>query len=211
MTKVLLIEDDAILGKAIKQFLEKHGFEVSRIDDANEFIFTGYDIFIVDWILKTSSGLDVVKSLKKNNINAPVVMITVKSSLDDKLLVFEEGVDDYITKPFEPEELLARIKAVIRRYYNKNWIKVNEDISIDLESRKVLKNNKEIKLTKKEFMILEVLLKRKGSVVSYDFLLDYVWNENGSYETLKSHIYSLKNKLSKDLIYAVKGLGYKID
>ena len=211
MMKILLIEDDKDLGKAIKTFLSKHRYEVDWFEDAQGLFFEGYDIFIIDWLLKQSSGFDIIKSIKHKNIFAPIIMTTVKSSLEDKLRVFELGIDDYITKPFQPEELLARIKAVLKRYYAQEWIKIGENILIDPENRKISKDSENIELTRKEFLLLEIMAKRKGKIVNYDFLIDYVWGEKGSYETLKSHIYSIRKKLGRELIKSVKGLGYKID
>jgi len=211
MIKILLIEDDRDLGKAIKAFLSKQKYEVDWFEDAKGLFFEGYDILIIDWLLKQSSGVDIIKSIKRKNIPTPIIMITVKSDLKDKLKVFELGVDDYITKPFPPEELAARVKAILNRYYAKEWIKIDENLLIDPKNRKVSKNGENIELTQKEFLLLEAISKRKGKIVNYDFLMDYVWDEEGSYETLKSHIYSIRKKLGKKLIKNVKGLGYKID
>ncbi len=211
MVKILLIEDDKILGKAISNFLKKNDYNVEWHLDAESVMFFGYDLFIVDWMLKEKSGIDFVKSLRKKDIDIPVIMITVKSSLDDKLKGFDIGVDDYITKPFEPEELVARIKAVLSRYYKENIIRLKNGVDIDLYNKKALKNKKDIKLTHKEFLLLEVLAKRKPKPLSSDFLIDYVWREEGNYETLKSHIYSIRKKLGKDIVTSVKGVGYKID
>lgn len=211
MAKVLLIEDDKDLGGALKAFLSKQNYSVNWFENAKGVFFEGYDIFIIDWLLKRSSGLDIIKSIKNKNISAPIIMITVKSSLKDKLRVFNCGVDDYITKPFQPEELLARIKAVLKRYYVNDWVRISDNIFIDAKNRRVSKDGMGIKLTQKEFLLLEVMAKRRKMAVSYDFLIDYVWDKEGSYETLKSHIYSIRKKLGKDIIKSVKGLGYRID
>lgn len=138
-------------------------------------------------------------------------MITVKSSLEDKLKGFAVGVDDYVTKPFFPEELLARIKAVLGRYCQiKEEIKIG-NLIIDFEKKIVYLSGKRIELTLKEFLLLEVLARKRGKILSYDFLIDYVWEEEGSYETLKSHIYNIRKKIGKEIIKSIKGFGYKID
>ena len=211
MIKILLLEDDDILGKAIYDFLNSNGYGVEWFKEAESVAFFGYDLFLVDWILEGKSGIDFIKSLKKSKTDAPAIMMTVKSSLDDKLAGFDVGVDDYITKPFEPKELLARIKAVLNRYYKDSTINIGDDIEVNIENRKVLKDSKEVNLTKKEFMLLEVLLKNRPKPMNYDFLIDYVWNGEGSYETLKAHMYSLRKKLGKDIVSSVKGVGYKIN
>ena len=135
MIKILLIEDDKDLGKAIKTFLSKQRYKVDWFENAQGLFFEGYNIFIIDWLLKQSSGLDIIKSIKHKNIFAPIIMTTFKSSLEDKLKVFEPGVDDYITKPFQREELLARIKAVLKRYYAQEWIKIGGNLLMDPENK----------------------------------------------------------------------------
>jgi DNA-binding response OmpR family regulator len=211
MIKILLLEDDPVLGGAISDFLKNNNYDVEWFMDAESVLFFGYDLFLVDWMLKEKSGIDFINNLRRLGVDSPIIMMTVKASIDDKLKGFESGVDDYITKPFEPMELLARIKAVLSRYYGNNSIKVNENIILDSNSRVVIKDSKEIKLTHKEFMLFEILLRNRPKVLSYDYLIDYVWSNEGSYETLKSHIYSLRKKLGRELIRSVKGAGYKID
>ena len=211
MIKILLLEDDIILGKAVYDFLRSKGFDVEWFKDTESVVFLGYDLFLVDWVLKGKNGIDFIKSLKKQKQDIPTIIMTVKSSLDDKLSGFDVGVDDYITKPFEPKELLARIKAVLKRYYKDSAINIGEEIVIDIENKTVLKNSKEVGLTKKEFALLEVLLKNRPKPMNYDFLIDYVWGSEGSYETLKTHIYSIRKKIGKGIIASVKGVGYKIN
>ena len=215
MIKFLLVEDDKSLGQAMKEFLEERDYKIDWIQDPDDLPLHGklktYDLFLVDWILGNKEGLEIIKSIKKKGIKVPVIMITVKSSLEDKLKGFAVGVDDYVTKPFFPEELLARIKAVLGRYCQiKEEIKIG-NLIIDFEKKVVYLFNKRINLTLKEFLLLEVLARKRGKILSYDFLIDYVWEEEGSYETLKSHIYNIRKKIGKDIIKSIKGFGYKID
>ena len=215
MIKFLLVEDDKSLGQAMKEFLEERDYKIDWIQDPDDLPLHGklktYDLFLVDWILGNKEGLEIIKSIKKKGIKVPVIMITVKSSLEDKLKGFAVGVDDYVTKPFFPEELLARIKAVLGRYCQiKEEIKIG-NLIIDFEKKVVYLFNKRINLTLKEFLLLEVLARKRGKILSYDFLIDYVWEEEGSYETLKSHIYNIMKKIGKDIIKSIKGFGYKID
>jgi len=215
MIKLLLVEDDKSLGQAIKEFLEERNYRIDWIQDPDDLPLheklKTYDLLLVDWILGNKEGLEIVKSIKKKGIKVPVIMITVKSSLEDKLKGFAAGVDDYITKPFFPEELLARIKAVLGRYCQiKEEIKIG-NLTIDSEKKVVYLSGKRIELTLKEFLLLEVLARKRGKILSYDFLIDYVWEERGSYETLKSHIYNIRKKIGKEIIKSIKGFGYKID
>ncbi len=215
MIKFLLVEDDKSLGQAMKEFLEERDYKIDWIQDPDDLPLHGklktYDLFLVDWILGNKEGLEIIKSIKKKGIKVPVIMITVKSSLEDKLKGFAVGVDDYVTKPFFPEELLARIKAVLGRYCQiKEEIKIG-NLIIDFEKKIVYLSDKRINLTLKEFLLLEVLARKRGKILSYDFLIDYVWEEEGSYETLKSHIYNIRKKIGKDIIKSIKGFGYKID
>ncbi|MCK4278213.1 MAG: response regulator transcription factor [Desulfurellaceae bacterium] len=215
MIKFLLVEDDKSLGQAMKEFLEERDYKIDWIQDPDDLPLHGklktYDLFLVDWILGNKEGLEIIKSIKKKGIKVPVIMITVKSSLEDKLKGFAVGVDDYVTKPFFPEELLARIKAVLGRYCQiKEEIKIG-NLIIDFEKKIVYLSGKRIELTLKEFLLLEVLARKRGKILSYDFLIDYVWEEEGSYETLKSHIYNIRKKIGKDIIKSTKGFGYKID
>ncbi|WP_291490876.1 response regulator transcription factor [Desulfurella sp.] len=213
--KILLLEDDKTLGKALKELLEQNGFEtewITELDDFSLFAKTRtYDLFIMDRAIKNKDSIYTLKELRKT-ISTPAIFLTVKSSLSDKLEGFEAQIDDYITKPFYKEELLARIKAIANRNMPKGILKV-KNIEIDTQKHVVYVDSKPIEnLTQKEFMLLEYLVRNKNKVVKTDNLIDYIWNEDGSIETLKSHIYSLRKKLSdKDLIKTIKGYGYKID
>ncbi|MGB9744478.1 MAG: response regulator transcription factor [Desulfurella sp.] len=213
--KILLLEDDKTLGKALKELLEQNGFEtewITELDDFSLFAKTRtYDLFIMDRAIKNKDSIYTLKELRKT-ISTPAIFLTVKSSLSDKLEGFEAQIDDYITKPFYKEELLARIRAIANRNMPKGILKV-KNIEIDTQKHVVYVDSKPIEnLTQKEFMLLEYLVRNKNKVVKTDSLIDYIWNEDGSIETLKSHIYSLRKKLSdKDLIKTIKGYGYKID
>mgnify|MGYP001626381782 CR=1 FL=1 len=213
--KILLLEDDKTLGKALKELLEQNGFEtewITELDDFSLFAKTRtYDLFIMDRAIKNKDSIYTLKELRKT-ISTPAIFLTVKSSLSDKLEGFEAQIDDYITKPFYKEELLARIKAIANRNMPKGILKV-KNIEIDTQKHVVYVDSKPIEnLTQKEFMLLEYQVRNKNKVVKTDNLIDYIWNEDGSIETLKSHIYSLRKKLSdKDLIKTIKGYGYKID
>jgi len=213
--KILLLEDDKTLGKALKELLEQNNFETQWVETIEDFVLFAkarpFDLFIMDRAIKSKDSLYTLKELRKT-ISTPAIFLTVKSSLSDKLEGFEAQIDDYITKPFYKEELLARIKTILNRNTPNGIIKVG-NIEIDMQKHKVFVDSKPVEnLTQKEFMLLEYLMRNKNKVVKTDNLIDYIWNEDGSVETLKSHIYSLRKKLSdKNLIKTVKGYGYKIE
>lgn len=213
--KILLLEDDKTLGKALKELLEKNHYDTEWIETLEDFsLFAktrAFDLFIMDRAIKNKDSLYTLKELRKK-ITTPVIFLTVKSSLSDKLEGFEANIDDYMTKPFYKEELLARIKIIENRSAPQGIIKV-KNIIIDTQKHIVYIDNKSIEnLTQKEFLLLEYLCRNKNKVIKLDTLIDYIWNEDGSLETLKSHIYSLRKKLSdKNIIKTIKGYGYKID
>lgn len=213
--KILLLEDDKELGKALKELLKQNNFDTEWVETLEDFTLHAktrtFDLFIMDRAIKNKDSLYTLKELRKT-ITTPAIFLTVKSSLSDKLEGFEANIDDYITKPFYKEELLARIRAIANRNMPKGILKV-KNIEIDTQKHTVYVDSKPIEnLTQKEFMLLEYLMRNKNKVVKTDSLIDYIWNEDGSVETLKSHIYSLRKKLlDKDLIKTIKGYGYKID
>jgi len=190
MIKFLLVEDDKSLGQAMKEFLEERDYKIDWIQDPDDLPLHGklktYDLFLVDWILGNKEGLEIIKSIKKKGIKVPVIMITVKSSLEDKLKGFAVGVDDYVTKPFFPEELLARIKAVLGRYCQiKEEIKIG-NLIIDSEKKVVYLSGKRIELTLKEFLLLEVLARKRGKILSYDFLIDLIISKPSLFPKIQS-------------------------
>ncbi|WP_294975100.1 response regulator transcription factor, partial [uncultured Leuconostoc sp.] len=178
--RILLIEDDVNLADNVVGFLEEFA-DVNVVDNGLDGEFEGqespYDLIISDLMLPGENGFEVIKYLRKNNIETPVLILTAKSSLDDKIEGFNVGADDYLTKPFYREELLVRVKALLRRagvYSEDNMITVG-DVLINLENRGVQVHGQQVKLVGKEFDILTYLAQNKNIIVTRDQIFDRVW------------------------------------
>ncbi|RMA93071.1 response regulator transcription factor [Hydrogenothermus marinus] len=217
--KILIVEDNKDLNETIKEILEINGFLSDSAYDGEEaldFIQNfDYDLIILDIMLPKIDGFQVCKEIRDKGIDTPVLMLTAKDTTKDKVKGLDIGADDYLVKPFEIEELIARIKALIRRTSSqkKDIIKISNYI-FDLKNRKVFKDNQEIQLTPKLFCILEQLLRNRGNIVSYESLMNKCWdiNDYPTKETVRANIKLLRKTLNdKDLIKNITGVGYKIE
>ncbi|PIR43194.1 DNA-binding response regulator [candidate division WWE3 bacterium CG10_big_fil_rev_8_21_14_0_10_32_10] len=221
--KILVVEDEHKIATSLKKGLEQENFAVDIAFDGEvgyDFAVSGeYDCIILDLMLPKMDGVEICKNLRKENINTPILMLTAKSELEDKIKGLNTGADDYITKPFAFEELLARIKAILRRP-NKtigNVLKC-QDLEMDTVKYKVTRDNKEISLSKKEYEVLEYLLRNKGNIISKDLLIERVWDYEADIlpNTVEQYITYLRNKIDKpfknkpSLIHTVRGFGYKL-
>ncbi|ACN98862.1 transcriptional activator protein IrlR [Sulfurihydrogenibium azorense Az-Fu1] len=218
--KVLLVEDNIGLNASLKEILELNGYIVDGAFDADEALNflqnSFYDVIILDVMLPDIDGFTLLKLIREKGIKTPVIMLTAKDQLRDKVKGLELGADDYITKPFEVEELLARIKAVARRSsVEKSDVVKIDDLEVDLSSRKVKKDGKEIDLTPKLFCILEQLVRNRGKIVTYEMLYSKCWEitEVPSNETLRANIKLLRKLIDpeKKIIKTISGVGYRID
>lgn len=213
--KVLLIEDDKNVGESIKEYLELNGIECLWIEDERELndiiSFSEFDVIILDLILKYSKGENILKYLRIKGLQTPVLIITAKTALEDKEVCFEYGADDYLTKPFEPKELLLRIKALSKRIHLSEKILIG-DVEIDIENEKIFKNGNEIKLTKTQWNLLYYLLKNRGKIVSNESILNYVWQGKvvGD-EVIRTYIKDLRKIFPEGTIETLKGRGYRLN
>ncbi|PKM83968.1 MAG: DNA-binding response regulator [Firmicutes bacterium HGW-Firmicutes-13] len=221
--KVLVVDDEKTLVKALTFNLEKEGYEVVTAYDGEEALkqveSDNPDLVILDLMLPGLDGFEVCRRVRKN-LDIPIIMLTAKGDDIDKILGLELGADDYITKPFNPRELIARVKAILRRTDSqsssiKNLIKV-QDLQIDLYQHKVRVKGNEIDLTSKEFALLNLLATNPGRVYSREQLLEQIWGYNyyGDARTVDVHIRHLREKLETDpsnprYIITVWGTGYK--
>ncbi len=179
--RILIIEDNQKLAGYIKKALEQKSYSVDCIYDGEtgerRAIFGEYDLMILDIMLPKRDGITVCKNLREKNINLPIIMLTAKSQLDDRVEGLDSGADDYLVKPFELEELLARIRALLRRPKEKETeILGSQDITIDNATHTVKKAGEDLKLTLKEYTVLEYLIKNKGRVVNREQILDHCWD-----------------------------------
>ncbi len=217
--KALIVEDNKDLNYTIKEILELNGFFTQSAFDGEEALdyiqLYDYDIIILDIMLPKIDGFKVCQIVREKNIYTPILMLTAKSSTKDKVQGLNLGADDYLSKPFDMEELIARVKALIRRSsYEKNNIISIKNFKFDLENRTVFKDDKKIELTPKLFCILQQLLLNRGKIVSYEALMNKCWdiNDYPTKETVRANIKLLRKLLNdKDLIKNIPSVGYKIE
>ncbi|AND86188.1 Response regulator (CheY-like receiver domain and HTH-type DNA-binding domain) [Clostridium tyrobutyricum DIVETGP] len=220
--KILIVDDDENICEVIKMYVESAGYEVNVTHDGKsaQDIFLTYkpDLVLLDIMLPNVDGIDVLKWIRKD-FDTPVIMLTAKGETFDKVLGLELGADDYIVKPFEAKEMLARIKAVLRRYSsdneNKEVLKF-EDLTIDINSYTVVYKGNEIKMPPKEFELLYYLANNKNRVFTREQLLCEVWGYDypGDSRTVDVHVKRLREKLQGGYnwqIETVWGVGYKFE
>lgn len=218
--KVLIVDDEAGIRDVIKEYCLFENFEVLEAEDGEKSLKIiknnpDIDIIVLDIMMPKMDGYTTLKELRKIS-NTPVIMLSARSEEYNKLLSFELGVDDYVTKPFSPKELIARIKAVVSRGNNINTDKyVYKTLEIDYMGHKVTIDSNEIKLTPKEYELLVLFVKNKSIALSREVLLSKVWGYDffGDDRTIDTHIKMLRNNLGeyRNLIKTVRGMGYKYE
>lgn len=220
--KVLIVEDEEGIASFLKAGLESEYFAVDIAEDGEQGSYLGrtndYDVIILDNMLPKRTGAEVCVDIRKMGITTPIIMLSVRSEMTTKVDLLNKGADDYLTKPFSLEELVARIRALLRRpQVISPEILCVDDLVMDTKRHVTKRGNKEIYLTKKEFMLLELLLRRKGAVVSRGAIMEHVWDMriDPLSNTVESHILNLRKKTSqrgkKQLIHTVPSVGYIID
>ena len=219
--RIVIVEDDPDICEILQYNLEQEGCEVIVFHDGsqglNHIRKTPPDLILLDLMLPGMNGLEISRSLRRDERTAkiPLIMITARSEEMDILQGLEQGADDYITKPFRPREVIARIKALLRRHHRDEDETIQiEDMTINFSTHQVTISDTPLELTPKEFLLLKVLIHAKGRVLSRDQLLDQVWGFDyyGDPRTVDVHIRRLRQKLGQkaDLIETVKGFGYRI-
>jgi len=222
---IAIVDDEPDILELVSLHLKKSGFKVKEFPDAES--FTSFldahnipDLIILDLMLPDTDGLEICKYLKRKDTFAsiPIIMLTAKGEETDKILGLELGADDYVTKPFSPKELVARVKVVLRRNIPQEEtkkIEIGGMLSIDQDKYRVAVNDEQIELTSTEFRILRLLASRKGSVFTRDTILDYLWGEEKAVidRTVDVHIRHLREKLgnASHFIKNVRGIGYKLE
>lgn len=220
---ILLIEADERISTFIKRGLETQGYQVDIAENGNNGMLNGlnpYDLIILDLLLPDMSGHDVCQALRRELIQTPIFILTAKDTLEDKLSGFAHGADDYLAKPFAFEELLARIKALLRRrlFYDKepNSVLCVADLRLDQSSREVRRGDTFIALTKKEFDLLAFLMAHPNKALSRTAIIEHVWGYNyeTSTNTVDVYVGYLRKKIESSsqpkLIQSVRDFGYKI-
>jgi two-component system response regulator RegX3 len=226
MTRILVVEDEASFSDALSYVLTKEGYEVSVADTGDGaikiFDKEGADLVLLDLMLPGLSGTEVCRQLRTRS-QVPIIMLTAKDSEVDKVVGLELGADDYVTKPYSKAELVARIKAVLRRgsggaAEESGNLLTAGPVEIDVESHKVKVNGEFTTFPLKEFELLEFLVRNSGRVLTRSQLIDRIWGSDyfGDTKTLDVHIKRLRSKIEKDpanpiLILTIRGLGYKFE
>ena len=220
---ILIIEDEYSLADAVAETLKSENFNVciktNGEDGEDEALTENYDLILLDVMLPGKNGFDILKYLRQEKIKTPVIMLTAKSEMDDKLNGLEHGADDYITKPFAMRELMARIKAVLKRTNNIEDTNSLEygDIILDLKNAKLKCKDNEIQISGKELELLEQLLLNKNQILSKESLIERIWGyeSDAEYNSVEVYITFIRRKLklieSKVNIKAVRGIGYKLE
>lgn len=225
--KILIIEDDQRIAQNISKGLEEKGFKTEIAFDGKiglKFALNQeFDLVLLDINLPAMNGYEVCKEIRKKNTNVPIIMLTALGETEDKIEAFENGADDYLVKPFDFRELMARINVFLKRKGSNPELSNNllsvADLKMDLDSKIVSRNNINIELTPKEFLLLEYLIKNKGRVISKNDIAEHLWDQNAnqSLNVIEVYINFLRKKIDKDfqtkLIHTKTGMGYilKVD
>ncbi len=219
--RILVVEDEKKVASFIKKGLEEELFQVDTAGNGKEgldrALHEEYDLIISDIMMPQMSGIQMIKELRSNNIETPILLLTIKDSTKDKVDGLDSGADDYLTKPFAFEELIARVRALLRRKETqKSNVLTIDNLRMDLVAHKVLRDNKEIILTPREYSILEYLLRNKNKIVSRTKLIEHVYDfhfDSGT-NVIDVYINKLRAKIdmntAKQLIQTVRGTGYII-
>jgi two-component system OmpR family response regulator len=214
--RLLLLEDDTLLGEGLRDFLRTDGHVVDwfvRLLDIPSLTGEPYDAFLVDWQLPDGSGLDWIRAQRSQGVEIPMLMLTARDLLNDRVRGLDGGADDYLVKPFEPEELSARLRAICRRSSRSAnpTLKFGE-VTIDLAARLASRSGVRANLTAREWSVLEALVYRSGRLVSKSDLEALMLGFDGEIASnaLEVHVAGIRRKLGHDLIETVRGMGYRL-
>lgn len=220
----MVIEDEHKIANSIKKGLEQENYVVDAVyDGTSGYDLAGdgnYDVIILDLMLPDMDGIEVCQKLRKNGIHTPILMLTARGQVEDKVTGLNSGADDYLVKPFAFNELLARIKALARRPKDEfGTILTAADLSLNTINYEVRRGNKTINLSRKEFTLLEYLMRRQNTILTKDQIINNVWDYDADVlpNTVEVYIGYLRNKIdkafrsSKPIITTVRGFGYKIE
>lgn len=221
--QILLAEDDLRLGRLVAHMFDKEGIKVDWVVDgemAFEYaVYSSYDLIILDWMMPGESGIDVCGRLRKQGYQGLILMLTAKDAVEDRVIGLDTGADDYLIKPFEFSELMARIRALSRRSSNKlieNVVTIGNR-SFNKTTKVITYNEKEIFLSGREFQMLDLLIQNKGQVVPREVILDRVWGLESEVTSnnLDAYIRLLRKKIDPPggdtLIHTIRGVGYRVE
>lgn len=215
---ILLVEDDPILGDGINAGLKQDGYKVDWVTDGQKAIASlqkaSFDLLMLDLNLPGRSGMEVLHDLRVNNQELPVLILTARDTIEDRVKGLDSGADDYLVKPFDLDELLARVRALLRRTQGHTGrTLVHHNLILDTAAHRVTVDEKDVDLSPGEFQILQTLLESRGRVLSRQQLEEslYGWTKDIDSNTIEVHIHHLRKKLSNEIIRNIRGVGYIID
>ena len=221
--RILTVEDEPSISNFIRDGLEEEGFAVDVADNGKKGLqlaldnLEEYDVILLDWMLPGMSGIEICRNIRLENKVVPIIFLTAKDTVDDVVFGLETGANDYIRKPFSFEELLARIRVLMRKNETQTTVFSAGDIVLNIEKHTVTQKGNQIELTQKEFSLLEYFLRNKGKVCRRTRIIEKVWDIHFDYDNSVIDVYinSLRKKLDEvgkpSLITTVRGVGYKID
>lgn len=215
--KILIVEDEHKIATSIKKGFEQESWICDLAFDGEDgydlAVSESYDVIILDLMLPKKDGISIAMDLRSQGIHTPILMLTAKGEIDDKVVGLNSGADDYLVKPFAFEELIARVQALTRRPEQiKNEELIINNLNLNTKTQQVKQNNKVVSLSKKEYQLLEYLMKNKGRTVSKDEIISHVWSYESDVlpNTVEVFVKYLRNKLGKDLVKTIRGFGYII-
>jgi two-component system, OmpR family, response regulator QseB len=218
LMRVLLVEDDELLGDGLRTGLIQYGYAVDWLKDglsADQALKTeNFDLVVLDLGLPKLPGISVLQNLRSRGQTMPVLILTARESVDDRVKGLDSGADDYLTKPFDLDELCARLRALQRRFSSRaEPLLVHEAITLDPASHTVTLRGENINLSRREFSLLHKLLENAGRVLSREHLTQslYGWGEDVDSNALEVHIHNLRKKFGQEFIRTIRGIGYMID
>ena len=221
MENLLIIEDDENLGISLKKFFVGEGYQATlceNLSKAREKIkgHESYQAIVLDWMLPDGQGIDLLREIRSQNNQIPIIMLTARTDLIDKVVGLETGANDYLTKPFEPRELLARVRVQLRQQNYAQKVDSDEvrvgDIRIVIHQREIYYKDQKLDLTKMEFDLLKLLVENPNRVFSREEILNKVWGYENypTTRTVDTHILQLRQKTTDELIETIRGIGYRM-
>jgi DNA-binding response OmpR family regulator len=220
--RILVVEDEVKIAQAIKKGLELKGFAVDVVHDGktglSHAVDADYDLVVLDRMLPGMDGVELCKQVREQGINTPILMLTARGTIGDRVEGLNSGADDYLVKPFSFDELIARVKALLRRPPEHTGTVITlDDLSMDTTTYEVSRGETPIKLSHKEYALLEYFMHHKGQVITKDMIINHVWDEDAVVlpNTVEVYIGYLRNKIdrpfpqSKPLLHTLRGFGYK--
>ena len=221
--RILIAEDESAIAGFIKEGLEEEGFAVDVAGNGRQALemaldyIDEYDLYLLDWMLPGISGIEICRNIRNENKTVPIIFLTAKDTVDDTVFALESGANDYLKKPFAFEELLARIRVLLRNREGEQNIFEKDEISLDTEAHQVTKEGHAVELTQKEFALLEHLLRNKGKVCRRTRIIEKIWDIHFDKDTsvIDVFINSLRKKLDspgkESFVQTIRGVGYRVN